>query len=102
MAMRSQALPCMRPGFICRVDPRGNASEPSATQEGRMNEQDSSIMLSGAAILAGIGILPPNAQPLARDGFVDRELILSVSDGFTRQTWVQDGRVNRETREMLS
>jgi hypothetical protein len=56
----------------------------------------------GGAILAGIGILPANVQPLTYNAFVDRELILSVSDGLTRQTWVCDGRVTRETREVLS
>ncbi|HEX5007408.1 MAG TPA: hypothetical protein VFV70_09870 [Hyphomonadaceae bacterium] len=61
-----------------------------------------SSMQSGAAILAGIGILPSNVPPLTRNILIDRELILSVSDGFTRQSWVQDGRVNRETRETLS
>ena len=68
-----------------------------------MNELESSIVRqNGAAILAAIGILPSNVQPLVRNANVDRELILSVSDGFTRQTWVIDGRVTRETRETLS
>lgn len=68
-----------------------------------MKDQASSIVQQdGAAVLAGIGILPSNAQPLTRNAFVDRELILSVSDGFTRQTWVVEGRVSRETRETLS
>ena len=51
-----------------------------------------SSMQSGAAILAGIGILPSNVPPLTRNILIDRELILSVSDGFTRQSWVKDGR----------
>lgn len=68
-----------------------------------MNELESSIISqNGAALLAGIGILPANLQPLVRDTFIDRELMLSVSDGFTRQAWVVDGRVSRETRERLS
>ena len=68
-----------------------------------MNELESSIVRqNGAALLAGIGILPSNAQPLTRNTFIDRELLLSVSDGFTRQAWVVDGRVSRETRERLS
>lgn len=60
------------------------------------------LLQDGAAILAGIGILSANVPPLTRNAFVDRELILSVSDGFTRQTWVRDGRVTRETREALA
>jgi RNase P/RNase MRP subunit p29 len=68
-----------------------------------MNQLDSSIaQQNGAALLAAIGILPSNAQPFTRNAFVDRELIITVSDGFTRQTWVVDGRVTRETRETLS
>ncbi len=68
-----------------------------------MSELESSIaQQNGAAILASIGILPANVRPLTRNIPVDRELILSVSDGFTRQTWVNDGRVSRETREILS
>jgi RNase P/RNase MRP subunit p29 len=68
-----------------------------------MNQIESSIdPQNGAAILAGIGIFSLNIQPLTSNGFVDRELILSVSDGFTRQAWVIDGRVTRETRETLS
>jgi hypothetical protein len=68
-----------------------------------MKDQASSIVQQGgAAILAGIGILPSNVQPLTHNTFVDRELILSVSDGFTRQTWVVEGGVSRETRETLS
>jgi hypothetical protein len=64
-------------------------------------KQDTSLQ-DGAAILAGIGIMPSGIQPLTRNAFVDRELILSVSDGFARQTWVRDGRVTRETRETLA
>ena len=68
-----------------------------------MNQLESSIVRqNGAGILAAIGILPSNVQPLTRNARVDRELILSVSDGFTRQTWVFDGRLTRETRETLS
>jgi RNase P/RNase MRP subunit p29 len=68
-----------------------------------MNQLESSIVQqNGAALLAAVGILPSNVQPLTRNAFVDRELIMSVSDGFTRQTWVIDGRVIRETRETLS
>jgi hypothetical protein len=68
-----------------------------------MNQLESSIVeQNGAALLAAIGILPSNLQPLTRNAFVDRELILSVSDGFTRQAWVIEGRVTRETRETLS
>jgi len=67
-----------------------------------MNTRESSVMQDAAAILAVIGIVSSNAPSLTRAGFVSRELLLSVSDGFTRQTWVQDGRVRRETRETLS
>ena len=67
-----------------------------------MNTHESSTMQGAAAILAGIGIVSSDVQSLTRTGFVSRELLLSVSDGFTRQTWVQEGRVNRETREKLS
>ena len=68
-----------------------------------MNELESSIVRqNGAALLAAIGIVPVNVQPLTRTDFIDRELIVSVSDGFARQTWVVDGRVSRETRETLS
>ena len=68
-----------------------------------MNELESSIVQqNSAALLAGIGILPANIQPLTRNTLIDRELLLSVSDGFTRQAWVADGRVSRETREKLS
>ncbi len=66
------------------------------------DKASSAMQRNDAAVLAGIGILPSNVQPLTRDALVDRELILSVSDGFTRQTWVVEGRVARETRESLS
>ena len=65
-------------------------------------KDQASAQQSRAAILAGIGILPSNVQPLTLNALVDRELILSVSDGFTRQTWVCEGNVTRETREALS
>lgn len=57
------------------------------------------------AILAGIGISPASAEPLppnTSDGAsADRELRLSVSDGFTRQTWFYAGQVWSETRDTL-
>lgn len=54
------------------------------------------------AILAAIGITPLEGQPLIRTAPVDRELVLSVSDGFSRQTWVQEGQIRRETRDTVS
>src|SRR5205809_236029 len=48
---------------------------------------------AAAAVLAGIGISPAYAEPLPHDASADRELRLSVSDGFTRQTWIYGGQV---------
>jgi hypothetical protein len=58
------------------------------------------------AILAGIGISPATAEPLPHDtsadgASADRELRLSISDGFTRQTWLHAGQVWSETRDTL-
>jgi hypothetical protein len=53
-------------------------------------------------ILAGIGILPAHAEPQRHEDFeVDRELVLAVSDGFSRQTWRYAGQVWSETRDTL-
>jgi hypothetical protein len=68
-----------------------------------MNQLEPSVVRqNGATTLAAVGILSSNVQPLTRNALVDRELVLSVSDGFTRQTWVKEGRVRRETRGTLS
>jgi hypothetical protein len=70
--------------------------------EGRMLSHDTVIAHEASpAILAAIGITPLRSQPLTRPGFIDRELILSVSDGFSRQTWVREGQVRRETQDTL-
>ncbi|MDP3739717.1 MAG: hypothetical protein Q8R02_20180 [Hyphomonadaceae bacterium] len=54
------------------------------------------------AILAGIGISPAFAEPQRHEDFeVDRELVLAVSDGFSRQTWRYAGQVWSETRDTL-
>ncbi len=53
------------------------------------------------AILAAIGIAPLGSQPLVHAGLVNRELKLSVSDGFSRQTWEQEGEVRHEARDTL-
>lgn len=57
---------------------------------------------SYAAALAGIGITPAGAQPMrAPHHEIDRELRLTISDAFARQTWVQSGRAWSETRDVL-
>ena len=53
------------------------------------------------AILAAIGITPARSQPLTHHRHVDCELILTVSDGFSRQAWVRNGQVRREMRDAL-
>ncbi len=57
---------------------------------------------SSPAILAAIGITALRGGPLTHHRFVDRELVLSVSDGFSRQTWIRNGQVLRETRDTLA
>jgi hypothetical protein len=58
---------------------------------------------AAAAVLASVGISSADAEhPRHADFEVDRELALSVSDGFARQTWRQAGQVWTETRETLS
>jgi hypothetical protein len=58
---------------------------------------------AAAAVLAGIGISPANAEPRRlEDSEIDRELSLAVSDGFSRQTWRYAGQVWTETRDTLS
>lgn len=58
---------------------------------------------SCAATLAGIGITPAGAQPMrAPRNEIDRELRLSISEAFARQTWVQSGRAWTETRDVLA
>lgn len=57
---------------------------------------------SCTATLAAIGITPRTAQsPRLTQGHFDRELRLWVSDGFTRQSWKEDGQVWHETRDRL-
>lgn len=54
------------------------------------------------ATLAGIGITTRTTMPpRITQGDVDRELRLWVSDGFTRQSWKEDGQVWHETRDRL-
>lgn len=57
---------------------------------------------SCTATLTAIGITPRTAQsPRLTQGHFDRELRLWVSDGFTRQSWKEDGQVWHETRDRL-
>jgi len=56
-----------------------------------------------AATLAGIGITPAGVRPMrAPHNEIDRELRLSISEAFARQTWVQGGRAWTETRDVLA
>lgn len=58
---------------------------------------------SCTATLAAIGITPTAAPPTrAAHNEFDRELRLTVGDGFTRQTWVRAGQQWSETRDTLS
>jgi hypothetical protein len=76
---------------------------PRRWTEGRMLNHDTIIAHEASpAVLAAIGITPLGSRPLIRTGPVDRELILSVSDGFTRQTWLRDDQLLSESRDMLS
>jgi hypothetical protein len=54
-----------------------------------------------AAILAGVGISSAKA-PAPRHAAIDRELRLSISDGFARQTWIYPDRIFTETRDTLT
>ena len=57
---------------------------------------------SCTATLAAIGITPRTLQPpRLTQGHIDRELRLWVSDGFTRQSWKEDGQAWTETRDRL-
>ncbi len=57
---------------------------------------------SCTATLAAIGITQRTLQsPRITQGHCDRELRLWVSDGFTRQSWKEDGEVWTETRDRL-
>jgi len=64
--------------------------------------RDIVVAEASAAILAGIGIYPASAKPIHIRTAIDRELCLSVSDGFTRQTWRRQGHSWTETRDVLS
>jgi hypothetical protein len=57
---------------------------------------------SAAAILASIGIFPAFAALEHEAARIDRELRLSISDGFTRQVWLHAGEQWTETRDVLS
>ena len=57
---------------------------------------------ASAAILAGIGIYPATAKPIPVRTTIDRELCLSISDGFTRQTWRRHGHSWTETRDVVA
>lgn len=65
-------------------------------------QRDSVAAEASAAILAGIGIYPASAKPIRVRTVIDRELCLSISDGFTRQTWRRQGHSWTETRDVLS
>jgi hypothetical protein len=70
---------------------------------GRMTgRRDTVAAEASAAILAGIGIYPASAEPIRTRTTIDRELCLSISDGFTRQTWRRQGHSWSETRDVLS
>lgn len=56
---------------------------------------------AATAILASIGIAPLRSQALVHHHDADRELRLSVSDGFSRQTWTVDGKLRHEARDTL-
>jgi hypothetical protein len=64
--------------------------------------RDAMAAATCTAILAGVGILPANAEASRHEDFeIDRELVLAVSDGFSRQTWRHAGQVWNETRDEL-
>jgi FtsP/CotA-like multicopper oxidase with cupredoxin domain len=67
----------------------------------QVTRRETIVAGTAVAILAGIGISPASADPLPHDAFADRELRLSISDGFTRQTWFYAGQVWSETRDTL-
>src|SRR6185436_15251765 len=80
-----------------------NAIAAVRSGEGRMTgPRDIVVAEASAAILAGIGIYPASAKPIHIRTAIDRELCLSVSDGFTRQTWRRQGHSWTETRDVLS
>lgn len=68
-----------------------------------VERRDAMAAASCAATLAGIGIMPAHARPArAAHNEYDRELRLTISDAFSRQTWVQGGRAWTETRDVLA
>lgn len=67
-----------------------------------LNRREVVLAGTAAAILAGIGIQPAHAAPSPDASRIDRELHLSVSDGFTRQTWRHGGQTWVETRDVMT
>lgn len=64
--------------------------------------RDAMAVATCTAILAGIGIASASAEHQRHEDFeIDRELVLAVSDGFSRQTWRHAGQVWNETRDTL-
>ena len=65
--------------------------------------RDAMAAATCTAILAGVGILSADAEASRHEDFeIDRELVLAVSDGFSRQTWRYAGQVWNETRDELT
>jgi hypothetical protein len=61
------------------------------------------IAAINAAILAGVGITPVDAEPLEfEDVELDRELQMRISNGFTTQIWAYAGQVWKETADTLA
>jgi hypothetical protein len=67
-----------------------------------MLTRDEAAARSSAALLAAVGIFPDADLSSEEIGEADRELRLSISDGFTRQVWIEAGRRWTETRDTLT